>query len=356
MNTPHDSLLSKIDHAFTSTPNAFPRAGALKYPDIIRGWIANLDANLLPYVTAGAIAKDGGHLTLHDKEHIDRVKHLTNDLVNGLSSELHPYELVLILCSVYMHDIGNILGRAGHEGRIAEVLRAVGAPAGFDAVETRTAKTIAGVHGGKVSGSKDTIGTLPEEAIVHGKKVRPRLLAALVRLADELADDPARANRVQLATGTIPKQAEIYHHYAANLHSQLPDAPARTIYIQMEFSDASIFERKLGKGLGEADMLDEIFERSLKTYHEAKYCSRFLRPLLDFERVNVDVAIYHGDGPLLENIKFSLVETGYGDAAASVYALAPELEKFAGNGRLTPEVLRRRIEAARTPDTTDGTA
>lgn len=349
MNLHADGLVDHIDAEFAKSQTNFPRGGVLNYPDAIRGWTAGLDAMLLPYVTVGAISRDGGHLTLHDREHIERVKKVAFNLASGLSCDLTAYEIVLLVVAIYMHDIGNILGRAGHESRISEVLKVVGAPPGFDNVELRTARSIAGVHGGRIAGSKDTISTLPEKSIVHSQHVRPRLLAALLRLADELADDPARANRVQIATGTLKKEAEVFHQFAANLHSQLPDPQTRTIHLQMEFSEPGLFQRKLGKGGDEVYMLDEIFERSVKTYMEARYCSRFLRPHLDFEKVVVEVDIYDGDGPLLEKIKYSLGETGYGDLVSDIYKLAPELASYQGNGALTPALLRRRIDNALQP-------
>jgi hypothetical protein len=328
-----------IEETFRGNPQAFPRGGALDYPQVVAGWIAHFESNVLPYVTAGGISADGaGHLTMHDKEHIRRVRAVANSLIKDTTGEITPYELTLLLCAIYLHDVGNIFGRAGHERRIGDVLRVAGAPHGFDRIESRTAEVIAGVHGGKIDGSKDTISTLDPEARVHGQVVRARMLAALLRLADELADDPARANRIQLASNTIVKEAEVYHHFAAALHTQLPHAARRTVELHFDFFDYCLFQRPLGKGDGEVYLLDEIFIRSVKAFHEARYCSRFLRPLLDFDRVTVDIKIFDDeDGSVLKSVTYTLAETGYGDETKDIYSLAPELEVFEGNGRLTPE-------------------
>jgi hypothetical protein len=307
----------------------------------------HLQANAFPYVTSGGIAIDGGHLTMHDGEHVARVTQVAANLI-GQSSDLDltPYELTLLLIAIQLHDIGNILGRSGHEKNIHKTIQAAAANLSVDAVEFRAAREIAGVHGGKIDGSKDTISTLPETQAVYGQQIRPRLMAAIVRLADELADDPARANQVQLAAGVLPSGAEVFHIVAAALHSQTHDSKTREIRLYYNFPDASVFKTKLGKETGKVHLLDEIFERSLKTYHEARYCSRFMRPYLEFERVDVDIMIFDEDQRELHRVRYSITERGYGEGQKTIYDMVPELATYNGNGRLTASHLWKLIKAA----------
>ena len=348
MNLAGNDILQEISAEFARQKNSFPRGGALNYPTVIEGWIAQLEAFLLPYVTAGAIAKDGsGHLTMHDREHVARVRQVASNLVAQSSTiNLTHYELTLLLIAIYLHDIGNILGRYGHERKIHSVLTAAGANLPVDQIEYATAKQIAGVHGGLVNGSKDTISTLQEKAAVYGEHVRLRLLSAILRLADELADDPARANRVQLAAGALPPGSEVYHVVAAGLHSQMPDIDSREVTLNFTFYDPEVFKRKLGKGEGQVYLLDEIFERSMKTFNEARYCSRFMRPYLEFERVKVDIMIVDEQLEPLHNIVYTIAEHGYGEQRSSIYEMAPELCAYRGNGKLTPAYLEQLIATA----------
>ena len=343
-----NDILQEITEEFARRKNSFPRGGALDYPKVIAGWIGQLEAFLLPYVTAGAIAADGsGHLTMHDREHVDRVRQVTSNLLGQSDNiDLTHFELTLLLVAVYLHDIGNVLGRSGHERQIHRTLTAAGTELPIDQVEYATAKQIAGVHGGTVAGSKDTISTLPEKQAVSGEHVRLRLLAAILRLADELADDPARANRVQLKAGTLPPGSVVYHVVAAGLHSQMPDVSTREITLNFTFNDPGLFQRKLGKGPGRVHLLDEIFDRSLKTFNEARYCSRFMRPFMEFERVKVDIMIFDEQLMPLHNIVYTIAEHGYGDPKASIYEMVPELAAYRGNGKLTPAYLKELISAA----------
>lgn len=343
-----NDILQEITAEFARNRNTFPRGGAVDYPTVIAGWIAQLESFLLPYVTSGANALEGaGHLTMHDREHVERVRQVASNLiVQSDSIDLTHFELTLLLVAVYLHDVGNVLGRSRHESQITRTLTAAGTQLSIDKIEYATAKQIAGVHGGTVAGSKDTISTLPESQAVSGAPVRLRLLAAILRLADELADDPARANHIQLNAGVLPEGAEVYHIVANALHSQMPDSRTREITLNFSFNDPGMFKRKLGKGSGRVHLLQEIYDRSMKTFSEARYCSRFMRPFLEFERVKVDVMIFDEALMPMHNIVYTIAEHGYGTQSSTIYDMVPELAAYKGNGKLTPTYLKKLIAAA----------
>ncbi|MGR3250002.1 MAG: HD domain-containing protein [Paracoccus sp. (in: a-proteobacteria)] len=343
-----DDILQEVTEEFARKKNSFPRGGALDYPAVIAGWIKQLEGFVLPYITSGANAADGnGHLTMHDQEHVAKVRQIASNLIGGSGTiNLTHFELTLLLVAIYLHDIGNSLGRSGHERQINRALTAAGAKLPIDQIEYMTAKQIAGVHGGSINGSKDTISTLPEKAAVYGEHVRLRLVAAILRLADELADDPARANKLQLEAGALPPASVVYHVVAAGLHSQIADVATREITLSFTFYDPARFKQKLGKGEGEVYLLDEIFDRSMKTFNEARYCSRFMRPYLEFERVKVDIMILDEQLEPLHNIVYTIEEHGYGNQQSCIYDLVPELCSYKGNGKLTPAYLEQLIAAA----------
>ena len=144
----------------------------------------------------------------------------------------------------------------------------------------------------------------------------------------------------------LPQGAEVYHVIAEGLHSQMHDATTREIVLSYAFKDASVFKRKLGKGDMRVHLLDEIFERSMKTFNEARYCSRFMRPFMEFERVKVDIMIYDDQLLPLHTIVYTIAEHGYADPSSSIYKMVPELATYRGNGKLTAAYLKRLIAAA----------
>ena len=71
---------------------------------------------------------------MHDKEHVSRVRNVAADLIDKAGDiQLSVLELSLLLVAVYLHDIGNILGRGGHERAIGRTMNAIGANVGIDA-------------------------------------------------------------------------------------------------------------------------------------------------------------------------------------------------------------------------------
>ena len=159
------------------------------------------------------------YLTNHGPDHVNQVVQRTTDLLRDSGCKLSAYEGYILLSAILFHDVGNIFGRKNHEARAWEIMNRLGSLAGTDTLEKKTIIKIALVHGGAFNGSKDTIGQLQERDDILNKPVRKRLLAALLRFGDELADDYSRASRYMLDAGMIPTDSQIYHRYSDSLKS-----------------------------------------------------------------------------------------------------------------------------------------
>ena len=94
--------------------------------------------------------------------------------------------MYVLLVAIHIHDLGNVYGRARHEKRLAEIMTHVGSRLGDDSVELKIIRDIAAAHGGKDSGGRnaDTIGALQPKEPFRSEVVRMRLLAAILRFAD----------------------------------------------------------------------------------------------------------------------------------------------------------------------------
>lgn len=291
-------------------------------------------------VVSGASSTDGGWLTDHGPKHIARVGSVAANISEQMGAELVPYEIFLLLLSIQVHDIGNISGRASHENRIDEVWSRVFGPLGFDSLDKNMAIQIASTHGGTFDGSKSTLRAVEAQTKYKNISIRPRLLAAILKLADELAEEVHRASTVIMEIGSLPKESAIFHIYSSGLHTTHIEADTGTIELKFAFS-SDRFCLKFGKGEGEVFLLDEIYERTLKTWSEAIYCSRFLPNLL-LTTVDVDIQIFDENSKLeVYRIKYRLEDTDYPTVATrDIYDVCPELADFGGKGRLTPESLR----------------
>jgi len=291
---------------------SFPGNGKVNYYLRYNSISEHLAAYVFSHVTAGAIIVDGGYLTDHGHDHVLTVIQRASRLAEADSCTLTPYEVYILLVAINLHDVGNIWGRKGHEMRALTMMRdTLGSIAGIDDVEKRHIVAIAQAHGGHINGDKDTISRLEREARVLQQLIRPQLLAAILRLADELADDRQRAARFMIANELLPKAAEAYHKFAEALHTVEIDHAGRQILLQFDFDEVAA-GCTYGKGAAEVYLLDEIFDRTLKTHLERLYCMRFMYPAIPLDAVNVKIEVSSSrDYQVLRAIGYRLEQTGY---------------------------------------------
>jgi hypothetical protein len=322
-------------------------------PDLFKKYEL-LKNTLLPIhesVVQGASLVDGGLLTGHGPAHIARVGEVASSIVDQCSVELSNYEKFILLVAIQIHDIANIKGREKHEKRIPAVWKEVIADLAFDAFDKSLAEQIASAHGGKNGNDKNTIGRLEPDGPWNNQHVRPRFLAALLRVSDELAEDPDRTARTLMALKQVPKENEIFHVYAGGLHSIAPEISSSSVRLSFAF-DEDLFLRPLGKGDKEEFLLDEIYGRALKTWLECVYCSRFF-PGFELKKVHVEILIFgkpNNDDDHIEqkkeHIRFYLEDDGYprlGDA--QIFDLSNDIGDFRGGGPLTAERLINILKA-----------
>ena len=296
-------------------------------------------------VTTGASAADGGLLTDHGPEHISTVIARASQLSNCGKCNLTDYEVFLLLAAIHLHDVGNIHGRAGHQLKAGDVAEWLGSSVSRDAIVRRTIVQIAAAHTAGESGDKDTIRRLQPVLHILNNRVRPRLLAAILRFADEIADDRARASRYLLETGGIPTSSEVFHAFAYALHSVVIDHNSREIELHFEIElDQAL--RMLGKQDGRVFLLDEILARSAKLHRERVYAMLFLRDSISIDAIRVFIEVY-GDGlEPVERVGYRLADTGYPEEpGTAIYTVAPELTSYSDwdGVKVTGKALARRI-------------
>ncbi|MCC5968319.1 MAG: hypothetical protein JJU15_00025 [Pararhodobacter sp.] len=269
----------------------------------------------------GGLTKDsgGGAFTRHDLGHVDDVIRKAGQVL-GANSEaaepamnrLKPYEVFVLLVACLIHDAGNIDGRKGHANRARRVLQDV-AGKRLDTKEIGLISKIASAHGGETAaGSPDTIGALPIRDGVEHITVKPRLIAAVLRLADELAENTRRANRRDVESSRFP-------NLFCSTISISVDYKSRWISLNFAVGDHNCI--LFGKDENGEDMffLDYISQRVAKTELERRYCDRYLRGFATFDHIRVNIELLR-DHDEWHAIHFELKEDGYPNSN--------DLEKF----------------------------
>ena len=304
----------------------FPPHGGVPYPTRFTNVAGLMNSQVHPHVGHGASLVDGGFLTDHGPQHIDTVIRRATSLLahpEKTFPQISPYEAYILLLAIHFHDVGNIFGRNRHERRHSEVMDRFEQFIGPEMVERQAIQKIAQVHGGRINGSKDTISTLHHEAPVLGHNVRYRVLAAILRFADELADDSHRASRVAQSLDIIPPESAVFHAYATSLHSVVVDPAKHLVTLHFAFLKKEA-TRTFGKGKPDGVMesvylLDEIYERTLKMHLERKYCMRFLQEVVRIDAIEVSIEVYedrNSPTPCVDPIGYRLEEQGYPEIEA----------------------------------------
>jgi len=304
---PKTSIVDQVKEA--DAAKSFPEG--IDYYSRFKAVSDYIERNIHPYVTAGAAAANPGTLlTNHGGSHIKTVLSRIDDLRATSEGDLTCYEMYLVLVAAHLHDIGNAKGRTNHEYGAEEFVREAGISLGDDAPEKRMISGIAAAHGGSINGDKDKISRLSQSAHILGFPVKPRFLAALLRFADELADDKTRTSKDLLDRNVVPASSEIYHKYALALDPPLIEGDSVSLKFELTTAD---LKRTFGKDQGQVYLLDEIFERTKKMDRERIYCMRFLRPRIQIDKINVTIDVYESasDPQPQFSLSYRLEELGY---------------------------------------------
>lgn len=307
MHSTSTDLLPLENELYINSKNGeyFP-AGSTEYFNRYKQIKAYMEREIYKWVGSGTSAEDQGVYTDHSIDHFNAVIRFAGKLIDineDNKSKLSPYEIYMTLVSILLHDAGNIEGRRGHEKKALKIFLDIGKAVCPDHFEAKFIASIAEAHGGERvlpdnSTTKDTISHLKEEDSYGSISYRPQLIAALVRFADEICESRNRAARFLLDGGKLPKWSEIYHKYADTITSVEVDIKGKCINLKYDIGTKSL-SRTFGKGskdnIRDGFLIDEIFSRLEKMYHELHYCRRFMIDEVRIDKIKASIDIYDDD-------------------------------------------------------------
>lgn len=303
--------------------------------------------NVHNQVVIGSLLKDPDILINdHGGDHIETVIDRATELVKWEDCDFSAYEVYILLLCIQLHDVGNIFGRYKHEMNIDNILDQTENLCGCDVVETMMIREIVKTHGGKITGTenKDKISLLePKENCLNGE-VRTWAIASVLRFADELADDKRRASTKLLNENKIPKKSEVYHAYASCLDSVYVKHENKAIALSYKIPKKYAM-RTFGKMDEEILLLDEIYNRVMKMHLERIYCMRFLKGIIDIDRISVSIDFYDKYLSIVpQQIKFEVYDNGYPSGNTDdLFSLCEPLKDKDGK-RIDGEYIKNQIE------------
>ena len=235
-------------------------------------------------------------------------------------------EAHVLLCSAHCHDAGNVGGRENHTSRCGEVIeenkKLIPGTERREQVEA-----VARVHGGRdPEFDRDTFRSLPSD---NYQRPRLPLLAAILRMGDELSENPERVPHNIEEFHDISGASTLAYRYAETFRSFRLDRGELfiTIKVYPRQHDCTALVAN-----NRTTFYQYLEQRLNKMESEIRYCSQYGRPYLTVRRIRISIEYYDSDvigrctwtkGLTLE------LETGYPRTLPPLATRCEELTDFA---------------------------
>ena len=304
----NDELKYFMEQCWLTKRNDFPQSKSNIITDY--QYIEDyLKKNYHTFVGLGASIAGDGVLTDHGEKHIQNVIHKAYKIIEDKKESFTGYELYILLLAIQFHDLGNISGRKDHEQKIIDIMNELKDNLPLDIAEQEFVAKIAMAHGGHVSNDvndKNTLRTLEYETTCNERMISPVLLAAILRFADELADD---YNRI-IHNIKIPPGNQIFHEYSKSLEPIGFIGKTLIFRYRIPYEYTQIRFKKINRPVF---LYDEILERLMKSLRELDYCSRYAKGYIDMETISVEIQVRDQENfnKILINDFFKLSLAGY---------------------------------------------
>ena len=254
-----------------------------------------------PLVNLGAAVNGAGLLTDHGPDHVQTVMKRALNIIGEKRVELlSGYEIFILLLAIHFHDLGNIYGREEHEQKIAEVMEKTENTMMLNIIDKTHIRDIAMAHGGyadELKMDKDTIRAVKIADYRDNILIRPALLAAVLRFADEIADDFSRASKI-----VSPPENEIYHAYSSALDVNIK---GDTVFFRYRIK-YDYTQRKLQKGSDMIYLYDEIKIRLEKCLNELEYCRKYSDGFIGITTLSVTIYLRNHNDEYIDAFRLRL--------------------------------------------------
>lgn len=238
------------------------------------------------------IATTEPDLTDHSDGHLVDVMGRASQLIGDNTKYFDPYELYVLSVAILFHDVGNLHGREEHQKKIARIYDALRKREARFHTERTAVLTVAGAHTGSTKdGSKDTLRDVGSLSF-QGHSIRSQHLAAVLRLADELAEGPQRTSAYLQNHGMHKPDSRIFHKYAS-ICDYCVDRGAERIAASYNIDiERSATGLQAGYGVSVRDLLAVAYSRITKLDQERRYCKHYCDLLSAFKEVGASFNFY----------------------------------------------------------------
>lgn len=254
-------------------------------------------------------------LSDHSSTHVDDVLNNAYDLLESIHENLRSkdpltkvkytgFELYILCMTILFHDVGNFFKRQGHNQEIETVINDLFSDF-FYGIHRRDKSHI--IRAGRAHTGKHNSDTLKDVAeLEHSNrfKIHLRQIAAIVRLADELAEGSQRTCSYMLEKGLYEQSSNIYHEYAASTQYMIDALNGR---INITYDIELNWDEKSGPSEDEKKKIIKFLEfihvRINKLNQERKYCGYYCETLKKISETQVSFNFSNKKAPVNTDYK-----------------------------------------------------
>ncbi len=225
----------------------------------------------------------------HGPNHIRRVlSYLDMILAPKPLKHVRPYELFITMMAILYHDIGILRQRKDH-AQISAILLALDSnDYVFDSLDKNLMEAAVVSHSSSVD-IQEQCRAFSQIEHVRGNEVRPKVVAALVRLADELDEDARRADPAVEAKMNLSEPSKFYWRFNQCVRGVRPDPSSRIVYIDMKYSADDIAWCCVSDEGASTSFIWRSVGKLCKIAREIEVCSLFLPDALKFKGIELSL-------------------------------------------------------------------
>lgn len=226
----------------------------------------------------------------HGPEHIARVLEYLDKLLGpNAARALNVYELFLAMMAILYHDVGVLRQRDKHADISKWFLEQEEKSYIFGEHDRGIIAAAVVSHSSSKNIEEELSGFLETEPI-GGHTVRPRVIAALVRFADELDEDHRRANSTAAEFLPLPERSKRYWDFCRRVIGIDLKQSDRQIHFNVQFEDEDV-GRILADDEGGRSFVSWFAEKLAKINRERGVVNKFLPPEIRYYSIHVFVKL-----------------------------------------------------------------
>jgi hypothetical protein len=229
------------------------------------------------------------HGNNHGPGHINRVLDNLDRILGGSLQEgiVTSYELFLAMMAILYHDVGILRARKDHADTSGKFLDEENDTYIFDHRDREIIRAAVVSHSSSKDIDQECAAFSAAESI-GPHTARPRVIAALVRLADELDEDHRRADPNVAKKLNIGEEAQFFWQFCQRILAIRPDRKSQSIQINIQFEpdDAG---RRVTVGGAPRLFVSAFAEKIAKINLERMIIAQYLPEPLKFQRILLTV-------------------------------------------------------------------